>query len=218
MTRRGMGQRYGRREYPGPMTNANARIAPSDALNNGQKDCLRLVMQHFSSKEIARNLGVSPHTVDKRLKQAILALGVQSRVEAARILTRDEGEQEFRFPCTDATKPVYASAKSEDQPLVYQSPDLSQFPRIGNSGASTGEWNPAADRSDGMLRESQSAFVSRPAGQPRSGFLGLVPGEANRVNDLSVTARIVAMAGIVSGSIMAFAVFISVIEGLSRLY
>ena len=33
-------------------------------LTEGQKACLRLVGQHYTSKEIARTLGISPFTVD----------------------------------------------------------------------------------------------------------------------------------------------------------
>jgi DNA-binding NarL/FixJ family response regulator len=38
-----------------------ARLTPA------QLDCLRLVNEHLSSKEIAVRLGISPHTVDQRI-------------------------------------------------------------------------------------------------------------------------------------------------------
>lgn len=60
-------------------------------LTDGQKACLRMVYRHMSSKDIARTLGISPHTVDQRLRIAMRALGVGSRVEAARILVELEG-------------------------------------------------------------------------------------------------------------------------------
>ena len=41
-------------------------------LSEGQLDCLRLVAQHLSSKEIAVELGISPHTVDQRVRQALI--------------------------------------------------------------------------------------------------------------------------------------------------
>jgi len=40
-------------------------------LSEGQLDCLRLVDQHLSSKEIAVELGISPHTVDQRIRQSL---------------------------------------------------------------------------------------------------------------------------------------------------
>jgi DNA-binding CsgD family transcriptional regulator len=55
-------------------------------LTQGQIDCLLLVAQHFTSKEIASSLGISRHTVDQRVRAAIRALGVKRRSEAARIV------------------------------------------------------------------------------------------------------------------------------------
>lgn len=40
-----------------------ARIAE---LTDSRRACLRLVYRHMSSKDIARGLGISPHTVDAR--------------------------------------------------------------------------------------------------------------------------------------------------------
>ena len=48
-------------------------------LTQGQLDCLRLVDQHLSSKEIAVELGISPHTVDQRIRLALQILGVERR-------------------------------------------------------------------------------------------------------------------------------------------
>ena len=53
------------------------------ALPEHQRVCLRKVLEHKSSKEIAIELGISPHTVDQRLKAAMQTLGVGSRVAAA---------------------------------------------------------------------------------------------------------------------------------------
>jgi DNA-binding CsgD family transcriptional regulator len=54
-------------------------------LTEGQKACLRLVVQHHTSKEIARTLGISPFTVDQRLDAARRKLNATSRIEAAKI-------------------------------------------------------------------------------------------------------------------------------------
>ena len=43
-------------------------------LSQGQLDCLLLVDQHLSSKEIAAELNISPHTVDQRIRQALQIL------------------------------------------------------------------------------------------------------------------------------------------------
>ena len=55
-----------------------ARLTPA------QLDCLRLVDQHLNSKEIAAELGISSHTVDQRIRQALHILGVERRAQAAR--------------------------------------------------------------------------------------------------------------------------------------
>jgi len=54
-------------------------------LTEGQKACLRLVVQLHTSKEIARTLGISPFTVDQRLDAARRKLNAASRIDAAKI-------------------------------------------------------------------------------------------------------------------------------------
>src|SRR5688572_16914741 len=63
--------------------NAAARVA---RLNQGQLDVLKLVDQHMSSKEIGAQLGISPHTVDQRIRTANRILQVSRRQEAARLV------------------------------------------------------------------------------------------------------------------------------------
>src|SRR6476659_5333356 len=60
-------------------------------LTAGQLDCLRLVDQHLSSKEIAAELGISSHTVDQRIRQALHTLGVERRAQAARLVAQYSG-------------------------------------------------------------------------------------------------------------------------------
>ena len=55
-------------------------------LTNQQRQCLRLVYAHMSSKEIAQQLGVEPGTVDQYVKAAMRILGVSDRRAAARML------------------------------------------------------------------------------------------------------------------------------------
>jgi len=93
-----------------PSGNSVARSAELATLSEGQRACLRLVYQHMTSKDIARLLGVSPHTVDMRLRTAMRTLSVASRIEAARLLVHDELGSE---PASDAY-----------QPLIYQSPEI----------------------------------------------------------------------------------------------
>lgn len=62
-----------------------------ERLTAAQKECLRLVFRQMSSKDIAKTLGTSPHTVDNHIKSAIQKLNVANRREAALYLAEDEG-------------------------------------------------------------------------------------------------------------------------------
>jgi len=48
-----------------------------------QREVMDLLIEHKTSKEIARALGISPHTVDQRINFVKSKLGVASRGEAA---------------------------------------------------------------------------------------------------------------------------------------
>lgn len=52
-------------------------------LTGKQREVLDLLLQHQTSKEIARRLEISPHTVDQRIEFAKRKLGVNSRSEVA---------------------------------------------------------------------------------------------------------------------------------------
>jgi DNA-binding CsgD family transcriptional regulator len=54
-----------------------------DTLTAKQREVLDLLMQHKTSKEIARELRISSHTVDQRIQFAKEKLGARSRSEAA---------------------------------------------------------------------------------------------------------------------------------------
>jgi DNA-binding CsgD family transcriptional regulator len=62
-----------------------------EKLSKGQLDCLLLVDRHLSSKEISAELGISRHTVDQRIRQALQILGVSRRSEAARLVASKHG-------------------------------------------------------------------------------------------------------------------------------
>ena len=59
-------------------------------LTDKQRECLRLVYAHMSSKEIAPLLGVEPGTVDQYIKAAMRILGVSDRRAAAKMLAEQE--------------------------------------------------------------------------------------------------------------------------------
>ena len=66
-------------------------------LTDSQRAYLRLVHAHKSSKEIAQHFGISAHTIDKRIKEAMRILDVRSRFEAARMIVDAEQEGASRL-------------------------------------------------------------------------------------------------------------------------
>jgi DNA-binding CsgD family transcriptional regulator len=89
----------------------NSRVS-NDVLTQGQIECLLLVEQHCTSKEIASALHISPHTVDQRIRVAMRALRVTRRREAARIVA-EHHDPMFQWstpfvvhPITPQTTPI----------------------------------------------------------------------------------------------------------------
>lgn len=102
-------------------------------VTDGQRACLRLVLLHMSSKDIARELGISRHTVDQRLKLAMKALGAASRGDAARMLAAKEGDARY-------------------QHLTYQRPDIeSVVPSPSPSASSRKEGQDGGLRNIGWI-------------------------------------------------------------------
>lgn len=70
-------------------------LSPMGRLSERQKQCLELVAVGYTSKQIGRQLNLSPSTVDNHLNAALERLGVDSRAVAARIFM--EGNQNTGF-------------------------------------------------------------------------------------------------------------------------
>ena len=81
-------------------------------LSVAQIDTLRHVYEHKNSKQIARLMNVSPHTVDERVRRSLKKLNASNRIEAARIL---------------AVNGVFDHV-TPYQPLTYQLIDLGDAP------------------------------------------------------------------------------------------
>jgi DNA-binding CsgD family transcriptional regulator len=69
------------------------RLAALERLTDREKDCLRRLLRHQTAKEMAIDMGVSPHAIEKRLKMARTKLGVSSSLQASRLLAISEGYQ-----------------------------------------------------------------------------------------------------------------------------
>ena len=174
-------------------------------LSDAQCDCLRLVAEHRSSKEIARLLMISSHTVDQRLKRAASILAVESRFEAARMFASYERENGL-------AQPVY-------ERLVYQGPDLPLFNDSADMEVPANEQDPLGGGVEGTtLREAQASYFSmfEPQAKPRT--LSSILKDAGYENDLSTSWRLAAVLAIMLIGVFGFAILVSVVEGLSRIY
>lgn len=69
------------------------------SLTPKERQCLRLVLENRSSKQIARQLGISQTSVDTHVRRARAKLGLKDRYEAARRLaTWETGGPEVAAP------------------------------------------------------------------------------------------------------------------------
>ena len=82
-------------------------------LTEREKLCLRQWLQHKSAKEIAADIGISHHAVEKRLKMARIKLGAASSLHAARMLGEAEG-----YGRTGAHPPDLPSPPAPPQSVV----------------------------------------------------------------------------------------------------
>ncbi|WP_197460187.1 helix-turn-helix transcriptional regulator [Sphingorhabdus sp. M41] len=186
-------------QYPIRQASSDMTVSGLDRLNDGQRDCLRLVLAHLNSKEIARELGVSPHTVDQRLRIAMRILGAQSRFEAARIFARLDQENSY-------------------QPLIYQSSAVEAASKTGEQDASSGRIRTKktgrlddgvnADGGGAILGFEQSEIRHRPLPIPR------YRGEKN---SLAAVERLGWILAIAIGAALSFGGLIAGLEALSRL-
>lgn len=173
-------------------------------LGEGEIACLRLVGEGLGSKAIARQLGVSPHTVDARLKATCRKLGTNSRFVAAKMLAENPPFSAENVPDPSDTK------------LVYENVSLPNGPIATDKGASTGEGDGPDDLDHSMPRKTGSIDDSGSGGawvepdHPIAKFFG---GE----NRLSVWQRLLVSLAIAMGSVIAFGVLVNGLVGISRL-
>src|SRR5947209_4482946 len=99
-------------------------------LSPGQLDCLRLVDQHLSSKEIAAELKISPHTVDQRIRQALGILGVERRTQAARLVAQYSGPYQRLIH----QSPYIPAEPKSDHPEAAVSIQIRHADRAGEIG------------------------------------------------------------------------------------
>ena len=180
---------------------AATRIDPASPvarLSDGQIECLLLVDQHHNSKEIAARLGISPHTVDQRIRGALEKLGVVRRGEAARLVVA-------ALPHADATY----------QRLIHQSPHIDGTPPTGQQEGTVrtsirhadraGEANPA-----GHLTEQSPVGIGSPLQLPFAT-------RSYPSNEMSVGLRLLWIVLIAMGATFSAGMYLAGLESLSRM-
>lgn len=116
------GRRLGRSTSHDPQAGQMKQAPDIAALLRGltdkQRDVLDLLVLHKTSKQIARDLGISPHTVDQRIATARKNFGVETR---------------------NALAAAYGQARAAAEGAdIYESP-VYQSSQVGISGESSNE-------------------------------------------------------------------------------
>jgi len=178
-----------------PLGSAGEELAARVArLSAGQLDCLLLVNEHLSSKEIATELDISPHTVDQRIRGALHILGVERRSQAARIVAQHRGPY---------------------QRLIHQSPHIEGSSASGHPEAAVRNQIRHADRAgeaEGAgFRTEQRAVTFGP-----SLFLPFAT-RSNPRNEMTVGQRLFWIVMIAIGAAFSAGMYLAGLESLSRL-
>jgi DNA-binding CsgD family transcriptional regulator len=163
-------------------------------LSAGQLDCLRLVDQLLSSKEIANELHISPHTVDQRIRGALHILGVDRRTQAARLVAQH---------CGPYQRLIHQSPYVEPDPQTVQ-PDgtVSIQIRHADRAGGTGDAGLITEQRPASFRPSlQMPFATR----------------SNPRNEMSVGQRLLWIVLIATGATFSAGMYLAGLESLSRL-
>ena len=155
-----------------------------------------MVYRHMETKEIARELGISPDGVTQRIKGAMRTLGVNKRRDAAHLLA--EAEEAAAYPRR-----------------VYPPRDIANLTDPGTFTPPTeGGWHSGS--SGGVVREEQSAFEVASTLRTQ-GFRLPLPMWGGRPSDLNASRRIAWIVGVMLVIAFMFGVFLAGLEALSRI-
>jgi len=181
-------------EHSGPLDPES----PVARLSQGQIECLLLVDRHHNSKEIAARLGISPHTVDQRIRGALEKLGVERRGEAARMVAATISPDDTTY-----------------QRLIHQSPYIDLTAQPGHEQSTVRTQIRHADRAGeasppGNLTEQSPAGSGSPLQLPFAT-------RSHPSNEMSVGLRLVWIILIAMGATFSAGMYLAGLESLSRM-
>jgi len=167
-----------------------ARLTP------GQLECLALVDQHLSSKEIALRLGISSHTVDQRVRQTLHHLGVERRTEAARLAAG-------------------AGLLAPYQRLIHQPPHIDGGGAPGQQGGAVSHQIRHADRAGGSA--SSRGMTEHSLAERLTSLQLPIATRSQPRNEMSVGLRLMWIVLISIGSIFSIGMYLAGLESLTRM-
>ena len=163
-------------------------------LTRGQLDCLLLVDQHLSSKEIAAELNISPHTVDQRIRIALQTLGVERRTHAARLVAQHHAPY---------------------QRLIHQSPYIEIEPPSDESVGAISNQIRHADRAGGTGEPDLN--TEQRAASSWSSLPWPVATRSHPRNEMSVGLRLLWIVLIATGAAFSAGMYLAGLESLARM-
>lgn len=173
------------------------RLAPR------HRECLRLVRQLKSSKQIAGELGIAPGTVDGYLTEAAEIIGVRGRAAAANALA--EHEAALRLGDGPAAPP--------SDPVPNPPPGI---PGVESAGVVEAAVFPAFPVSPDRV-DPVAAAPSRTGSAAASGFRLPLRRKGELGNDLSMGQRLLWIPALALASVVGFGTLVTALETLTGL-
>jgi DNA-binding CsgD family transcriptional regulator len=166
--------------------------------------CLTLVAHNHTSKEIARLLDISPHTVDQRMRSAQRKLGVTSRSEAARLFMASQGDGANLY-----------------QPLIYQGSAYQAPFQFEKEAVSLPSEAISSDQGDfATVHDSMALFsghVQREQNQSRLASVWIASDTKGVPNTLGSMERSIAIIGIALLAALVFGLLLNGLLGLGSM-
>lgn len=104
---------------PNPSPPDEKEVDLVSRLTAKERECLRRWLNHETAKQIALELDVSHHAVEKRLKSARTKLRVASSIEAAQMVARVEGYGQTISQSPDLSDAAIAShTRRSNSPMI----------------------------------------------------------------------------------------------------